>query len=177
VTGATQDTPRPVELSSTGLSPAVVRLSRRVRLAVRVLTGVLQPQRDVSLWFGLIRFRSPLLTESRFLSFPPATKMFQFAGSASGNLGIDVCLTTPPSFSQFATPVCRLVPRHPPQALGSLAALTPISLTQWSVDSGQWSDDPCTRRCHCDKLFRRQALPLPFTFIRSLTAWKLAADD
>jgi len=33
-----------------------------------------------------------------------------------------------------------------------LAALTPISLTQWSVDSGQWSDDPCTRRCHCDKL-------------------------
>ena len=80
VTGATQDTSRAVELSSTGLSPAVVRLSRRVRLTVRLLTEVLQPRKDVSLRFGLIRFRSPLLTESRFLSSPPATKMFQFAG-------------------------------------------------------------------------------------------------
>ena len=87
VTGATQDTPRPVKLSSTGLSPAVVRLSRRVRLAVRVLTGVLQPQRDVSLWFGLIRFRSPLLTESRFLSLPPGTEMFQFPGFAPRTYG------------------------------------------------------------------------------------------
>jgi hypothetical protein len=29
--------------------------------------------------FGLFPFRSPLLRESRFLSFPRATKMFQFA--------------------------------------------------------------------------------------------------
>ena len=33
--------------------------------------------------FGLFRFRSPLLTESRLLSFPPATEMFQLAGFAS----------------------------------------------------------------------------------------------
>jgi hypothetical protein len=33
--------------------------------------------------FGLFRVRSPLLTESRLLSFPPATEMFQFAGFAS----------------------------------------------------------------------------------------------
>src|SRR5262249_41802328 len=32
---------------------------------------------------GLVRFRSPLLTESRLMSFPPATEMFQFAGFAS----------------------------------------------------------------------------------------------
>ena len=32
-----------------------------------------------SQWFGLFPFRSPLLRESRFLSFPRATKMFQFA--------------------------------------------------------------------------------------------------
>ena len=32
---------------------------------------------------GLIRVRSPLLTESRLMSFPPATEMFQFAGFAS----------------------------------------------------------------------------------------------
>ena len=33
--------------------------------------------------FGLFRFRSPLLTESLLLSFPPATEMFQFTGFAS----------------------------------------------------------------------------------------------
>ena len=39
---------------------------------------VLQPQ-SVD-WFGLFPFRSPLLRKSIFLSFPPATKMFQFTG-------------------------------------------------------------------------------------------------
>ena len=32
---------------------------------------------------GLFRFRSPLLAESRLMSVPPATEMFQFAGFAS----------------------------------------------------------------------------------------------
>src|SRR3546814_2551511 len=32
---------------------------------------------------GLIRVRSPLLTESRLMSFPPGTEMFQFSGFAS----------------------------------------------------------------------------------------------
>ena len=31
-------------------------------------------------WFGLFRFRSPLLTESLSLSLPPVTEMFHFAG-------------------------------------------------------------------------------------------------
>ena len=31
---------------------------------------------------GLIRFRSPLLTESRLISIPPVTEMFQFTGFA-----------------------------------------------------------------------------------------------
>ncbi len=31
---------------------------------------------------GLVRVRSPLLRESRLISFPPATEMFQFAGFA-----------------------------------------------------------------------------------------------
>jgi hypothetical protein len=31
---------------------------------------------------GLLRFRSPLLAESRLMSSPPATEMFQFAGFA-----------------------------------------------------------------------------------------------
>ena len=32
---------------------------------------------------GLFRFRSPLLTESRLISIPPVTEMFQFTGFAS----------------------------------------------------------------------------------------------
>ena len=38
---------------------------------------VLQPQETCS-WFGLIRFRSPLLPESLSLSFPLGTEMFHF---------------------------------------------------------------------------------------------------
>ncbi len=34
----------------------------------------------VNCWFGLFRFRSPLLTESLSLSFPPVTEMFHFTG-------------------------------------------------------------------------------------------------
>jgi hypothetical protein len=42
------------------------------------LCSVLQPQGGKPPWFRLIRFRSPLLTESRFLSFPRGNEMFQF---------------------------------------------------------------------------------------------------
>ena len=38
--------------------------------------------------FGLFRFRSPLLTESRLLSFPPGTKMVHFPGFARTRLWI-----------------------------------------------------------------------------------------
>src|ERR1700761_7798039 len=43
---------------------------------------------------GLLRVRSPLLTESRLMSFPPGTEMFQFSGFASPKLCIhsgDTC--------------------------------------------------------------------------------------
>ena len=39
---------------------------------------------------GLVRVRSPLLTESRLISFPPATEMFHFAGFASKILYIQI---------------------------------------------------------------------------------------
>ena len=44
--------------------------------------AVLQPQTDESDWFGLIPVRSPLLRESRLISFPPGTEMFHFPGFA-----------------------------------------------------------------------------------------------
>ena len=70
----------------------------------------------------LFRFRSPLLSESRLISFPRATEMFQFARFASsdlciesgiplarwvspfGHLRINACLPAPRSFSQATTP-------------------------------------------------------------------------
>ncbi len=49
---------------------------------------VLQPQPDESGWFRLFRVRSPLLTESRLLSFPPGSEMFQFPGFAPCTYGL-----------------------------------------------------------------------------------------
>ena len=52
--------------------------------------GVLQPQ---SSWFGLFPFRSPLLRESIFLSFPLVTEMLQFARLLSLTLCSHVRIT------------------------------------------------------------------------------------
>jgi len=79
---------------------------------------------------GLLRFRSPLLTESRLMSFPPGTEMFQFPGFASctyefstgypegwvapfGHLRINACSQLPAAF--------RSVPR-PSSPLGAKAS-------------------------------------------------------
>ena len=69
----------------------------------------------------LLRFRSPLLSESRLISVPPPTEMFQFSGfalptlciqvrvtlagrvSPFGHLRIKARLPAPRSFSQAAT--------------------------------------------------------------------------
>jgi hypothetical protein len=96
--------------------------------------------------FGLFRFRSPLLSESRFLSLPPGTEMVHFPGFAHAHLCIqwdvlEVCSSGfPHSEISGSTPVCgfpkliaachvlhRLfLPRHPPCALSSLTIeLTP----------------------------------------------------
>ena len=80
-----------VPLSATGLSPPVAAHSRAVRLGYQEsLCPVLQPPRDESRGFGLVRVRSPLLTESRFLSLPPGTEMFQFPGFAIHAYGFSV---------------------------------------------------------------------------------------
>ena len=41
----------------------------------------------------LFRFRSPLLSESRLISFPPPTEMFQFSGFAFSHLCIQCGMT------------------------------------------------------------------------------------
>ena len=74
------------EISSTGLAPSAAGLSIPFDYLSKCLLAVLQPQTLV--WFRLLRFRSPLLSESRLFSFPPGTKMFQFPGLYSLSLWI-----------------------------------------------------------------------------------------
>ena len=45
-------------------------------------------------WFGLVRFRSPLLSESRLIYFPPGTEMVHFPGFALYAYGFSVWYTT-----------------------------------------------------------------------------------
>jgi hypothetical protein len=91
----------------------------------------LQPRRGKPPRFGLFPFRSPLLRESSFLSVPPVTEMFQFAGLAALRLWIQRRLIReswdqrsfvnfPRLFADFHALHRLLMPRHPPCALSSL---------------------------------------------------------
>ena len=82
VLSRTQDTARPLAPVAYGAFTLYGRPFQAVRLGTRVLNAVLQPRRGKPPRFGLFRFRSPLLTESRFLSLPPGNEMFQFPGLA-----------------------------------------------------------------------------------------------
>ena len=100
---------------------------QRVRLVLRISSGIRVPhdclttptlQRPVltQCRFRLLPVRSPLLGESRLISFPSATEMFQFTEfptikvSRSSLLGCPIrrsrylrLLAAPPSFSQLST--------------------------------------------------------------------------
>ena len=87
-----------------------------------------------------MRFRSPLLSQSRFLSFPPGTEMVHFPGFARARLWIHRAVRRfyprgfPHSEIPGSMPACGsprliaachvlhrlLLPRHPPCALSSL---------------------------------------------------------
>ena len=60
---------------------------------------VSKPQAEA--WFGLFRFRSPLLTESRLLSFHMLTEMFQFGRFALTALYIQAAVTQKSGVSTF----------------------------------------------------------------------------
>jgi len=72
---------RPLVPSPTGLSPAAVPLSKGLRLALAVLHYRPHDPGRCPARFRLVPVRSPLLRESRLISFPPGTEMFQFPGS------------------------------------------------------------------------------------------------
>jgi hypothetical protein len=91
-------------------------------------------------WFGLFRFRSPLLTESQLISIPPGTEMFHFPGLLSSDIiskdnqiqhliglphseiaGSKVVCTSPTLIAAYHVLRQHSLPRHPPYALSSLA--------------------------------------------------------
>ena len=87
---------------------------------------------------GLVRVRSPLLTESRLMSFPPGTEMFQFPGFASCTYvfsaryhrsggfphseihGSKLIRSSPRLIAAYYVLHRLLPPRHPPDALQTL---------------------------------------------------------
>ncbi len=126
-------------LSPTGLSPSMARLSSLLRLKVSFVTPrpvrgpartcpstppLQRPRASTQRRFRLLPFRSPLLRESRLLSSPPGTEMFQFPGcrligvldSPNDDRGSPLPgfpirasrdqrpLAPPPGLSQLATP-------------------------------------------------------------------------
>ena len=118
-------------LRPTGLSPALAGLS----IPLRSISMPRNPS-------GLLPFRSPLLRESRLISFTPGTEMFQFPGFASAGLCIhpeDTRMrglphSEPPrsmtlcvsrgTFGAWPVLRRRLMPRHPPRAF---LRLNPVS--------------------------------------------------
>ena len=103
----------------------------------------LGPSRRMAQSHGLVRFRSPLLAESRLISFPPGTEMFQFSGFAPGGLYIQPSVTPSGCPVESGCPIRKspdqnlfggspeliaaynvlhrlCTPRHPPYTLSSL---------------------------------------------------------
>jgi hypothetical protein len=72
--------------SGTGLSPSMAKLSSLFPLHNHEsFMPALQPPVDESTGFGLFPLRSPLLRESRLISFPSGTEMFHFPELAPAN--------------------------------------------------------------------------------------------
>ena len=117
--------------------------------------------------FRLFPFRSPLLGESRLISVPPGTEMFQFPGFAPSRLciqravagfsgagfpirispGQSLCSGSPTLFAATYVLLRLLVPRHPPCALSSLASSFPM--TPAALASHMPSQAYAPRAMHC----------------------------
>ena len=121
--------------SRTGVSPSTPALSRRLPLTTTFsyslsarqlrLVGPTTPHMQrlpaiTQVRFGLIRFRSPLLTESRLFSLPAGTEMFHFPAFPPLTLCVQVRVT--------AHDCCRVSPFGNPRISARLTA--PRGLSQ-----------------------------------------------
>ena len=138
---------------------------------------------------GLVRVRSPLLTESRLMSFPPVTEMFQFTGFASRGYGFTARYRRSGGFPHSEIPgskpargspgliaTCYVlhrlsVPRHPPNAL--LALEPRVSHAQTQARAGPAIS---ARRTVAPPLDRGPPGPTPDLFTMSNNRAAEAAD-
>ena len=113
---------------------------------------------------GLVRVRSPLLAESRLMSFPPGTEMFQFPGFASPAYGFsgryrrsgglphsEIHGSKPARGSPWLIAACHVlhrlsVPRHPPDALQTLDLTYIHTNAPRAGESPQGTRPPARRR-------------------------------
>ena len=102
---------------------------------------VLQPRGTEVPRFGLVPVRSPLLRESRLISLPPGTEMFQFPGFASprrvmtglaprrvapfGHLGLTACVRLPRAYRSLPRPSSPPCAQASPTCPRSLDYVTP----------------------------------------------------
>ena len=149
---------RAADVSTTGVLPSTPDLSHVLRLHQRFLTRPVagrQQKRDPTtphtqplpgltrIRFSLIRFRSPLLPESRLFSLPAGTEMFHFPAFPPRTLCVQMRVTRQPHSPWRGFPIRTpwdhspvidsprliadsyvllrlLMPRHPPCALKNL---------------------------------------------------------
>ena len=135
----TLDTAMPARLSLTGLSPSLVSFPKTVLLNLLDQFRGPNPRMHAP-WFGLFRFRSPLLTESHVVfsssgyldvsvhRVPPAYLWIQYAVTEVLSAGfphsdisgsMDIC-SSPKLFAAYHVFHRLLVPRHPPYALSCM---------------------------------------------------------
>ena len=167
-------------LSPTRLSLHLACLSMQLRLEHRFLTpgrpcrttkmGPTTPDEQrrqpiTSIQFRLVPVRSPLLGESRLISFPPATEMFHFAGLSTHDYvfivrsrsfitwwlphsdipGSTLARSSPRLFAACHVLLRRLPPRHPPRAL---IHFNPGSASRNTSTSTWLAPGPGTRAPH-----------------------------
>ena|SRR5215813_11720767 len=150
----------------------MARLSRRLAYSPSVLNAVPLPRQSFLWRFGLLRFRSPLLAESRLLSFPRGTEMFHFPRFAPpclwiqhgvrrhyppwvspfGHRRIKAWLAAPRRFSQLPTSFfasCRLgIHRVPFVAWSSFLVRTSADPRRPGSSAAPWLTGTNTRPRH-----------------------------
>ena len=153
-------------VSGTRLSLALAGLSRPLPLPTpRSRMPALQPRMNESMRFGLIPVRSPLLGESRLISFPSGTEMFHFPEFAPCNLCIQLQVTGYDSR--------RVSPFRDPRIKGCLAP--PRGLSQLTTSFIAFrrqgihpmpSDAKASTRCSCQLVFSKRISFLPYSIVK-----------
>ncbi|CAL9432658.1 hypothetical protein SUDANB106_02107 [Streptomyces sp. enrichment culture] len=173
---------RAAGISATGVLPSTPGLSHALRLSLRFLTRpaagrrlqrtpttpTTQPLPGLTRdRFGLIRFRSPLLPESRLFSLPAGTEMFHFPAFPPHCLCVQQRVT--------AHDDCRVSPFGHPRITARLTAPRGLSRPPTSF-IGSWCQGihraplktwPIDARVHCAVLKQRPATRHPHPTGRS----------